>query len=216
MAEKPHIKNMNKRYAYAILGIALVTASQISRAQEIDLLDMLPVILSAIKNGTPAPPSSGSGSGITITDVNGRTCAISGVQLALLTSHNAARANSRTCWMNGVDTFFPAAAPVTWNCDLGDAAAGHSAYMASITTLTHTGAGNTNAGQRINQQGYTWNTWAENIARGYSSSQEVTNEWLLSTSGHCNNIMRSSYEEMGAARVNNSQNFWTVVFARQP
>ena len=53
---------------------------------------------------------------------------------------------------------------------LTNAAQSHANDMAARSVMTHTGAGGTNAGQRINAAGYGWTTWAENVAAGQTTA----------------------------------------------
>ena len=67
----------------------------------------------------------------------------------------------------------PAPAPVTLHPALSNAAQGHSNDQAAASTMTHTGAGGTDAGDRIAATGYAWRTWGENVAAGQPDAASV-------------------------------------------
>lgn len=106
--------------------------------------------------------------------------------------------------------WYPPVAPVSWNNTLEDAAYNHSVWMEQNRSLSHSGAGGSNAGNRIDAAGYNWQVYGENIAEGYSNEDDVMAGWLAST-GHCDNIMNPDFTEMGVAV---SGGYWTQVFAR--
>lgn len=127
---------------------------------------------------------------------------------ALLGLLNAARTQGSTC--NG--TPMPAVPAFSNNAQLNAAALSHCIDMRdNVQGLSHTGSNGSNAGQRIEAQGYSWSAWGENIALGQTSEQEVFNSWMSSTQGHCENIMNGNFTEIGIARVGN---YWTLVLAR--
>ena len=130
----------------------------------------------------------------------------------MLAAVNLVRSESRVC---GDDTF-SAVASLQWNCQLAQSAKVHSSDMANQNFFSHTGSDGTNAAQRIEAQGYNWQSVGENIAAGQSSVSAVMQSWLDSP-GHCQNIMNGSFAELGAALVqeSNSQygNYWTQNFA---
>ena len=104
---------------------------------------------------------------------------------------------------------------LTMNVALNNAAQGHSNYQASINTMTHTGAGGTNAGQRIAAAGYSWSAWGENVAYGYPDAASVMNAWMNS-SGHRANILNGNFTEIGVglAYTSDGRPYWTMVLAR--
>ena len=104
---------------------------------------------------------------------------------------------------------------LTMNVALNNAAQGHSNYQASINTMTHTGAGGTNAGQRIAAAGYSWSAWSENVAYGYPDAASVMNAWMNS-SGHRANILNGNFTEIGVglAYASDGRPYWTMVLAR--
>ena len=118
------------------------------------------------------------------------------------------RVRSKGCKCGG--STMPPVKPLKWNDRLESAAQSHRNYMSSRRKLSHTGNRNSNPGTRITAAGYKWNFFAENIAMGQQSVDEVMNSWLNST-GHCKNIMNRNATEMGAAK---SGAYWTQVFAR--
>lgn len=123
----------------------------------------------------------------------------------LLSAVNKVRAKGCKC--GGV--YMAPVKALQWNNKLATAAQGHSDYMNRNKTLNHTGAKGSTPGTRINAAGYKWSFFAENIAMGQSTVEEVMQSWLKSP-GHCKNIMNKNAAEMGAAK---SGAYWTLNFA---
>lgn len=107
------------------------------------------------------------------------------------------------------DTYYYPAPTITWNNQLEAAAYEHSEDMYTNKYFDHIAPDGSNGGSRIEQAGYNWMTFGENIAVGFRSEKEVLDGWLLSP-GHCKNIMNNSFKEMGVARVGT---YWTQEFA---
>ena len=106
---------------------------------------------------------------------------------------NAARAVPRTCGA----TSYAAAAPLTWNAALAQAAQGHATDMAAQNYFSHTSKDGRTFSQRITNAGYTpYRTIGENIAAGQGTPQQVVDGWLKSE-GHCRNIMNPNFKELG-------------------
>jgi len=124
---------------------------------------------------------------------------------------NRARMSSRNC---GYKIFTPAG-QVTWNPTLARAALNHSVDMAMKDFVSHKGSSGKVVSYRVEEVGYSWSTVGENISAGREDSEEVVAAWLLSPV-HCENIMRQSFTEIGAACFHNKdtkyRTFWTVVF----
>ncbi len=124
---------------------------------------------------------------------------------------NRARKSSRNC---GYKIFTPAG-QVTWNPTLARAALSHSVDMATEDFVSHKGSSGKEVSYRVEEVSYSWITVGENISAGREDSEEVVAAWLLSPH-HCENIMRQSFTEIGAACFHNRdtkyKTFWTVVF----
>ena len=142
-----------------------------------------------------------------------QTCGLPHFRTALLARVNQARDLTRLC--GGV--IYRAVEPVTWNMALFRAAAGHAAEMAAHNYFLHTSRDGSNTGERITGAGYAWGTYAENIAAGQTTVDQVMRDWLASP-GHCVNIMRHRVTEMGVACVRNDASkykwYWSMEFAR--
>ena len=104
---------------------------------------------------------------------------------------------------------------MTWNPTLARAALNHSVDMATKDFVSHKGSSGKAVSYRVEEVGYSWSTVGENISAGREDSEEVVAAWLLSPV-HCENIMRQSFTEIGAACFHNKdtkyRTFWTVVF----
>jgi uncharacterized protein YkwD len=125
---------------------------------------------------------------------------------------NRARAHSRNC---GYKIFTPAG-EVRWSPTLARAALAHSVDMATEDFISHKGSDGSHVDDRVDEVGYPWTSVGENISAGRESSEEVVAAWLLSPE-HCENLMRQSFTEIGAACFHNKdadyKTYWTVVFA---
>lgn len=127
---------------------------------------------------------------------------------------NAYRAAGASCGSRGT---FAAAAALTWNTKLTDAAYGHSRDMADNNYFSHTSLDGRTLGQRVTAAGYSWSAVGENIAGGQSTVQSVVDGWMASD-GHCANIMNASFTQIGVACASNTNStyvrYWTMVLAR--
>jgi uncharacterized protein YkwD len=106
------------------------------------------------------------------------------------------------------NTYYAPAPALVWNNQLEKAAHNHSNDMFRNKYFSHTGSDGSGSGERINDAGYSWKYYAENIAQGYPTEKEVVAGWL-SSPGHCSNIMSRDYKEMGVAKVGD---YWTQDF----
>lgn len=135
---------------------------------------------------------------------------------AMLAAVNDFRSQNRSCGSEGQ---FEATTPLTWSCELEAAALTHSMDMATNDFFEHAGSDGSSAGDRVTRTGYRWNAVGENIAAGgsFSAVENVMQAWIGSP-GHCSNLMRDSYSELGAAKYGDSGStygvYWTQVFAR--
>ena len=97
---------------------------------------------------------------------------------------------------------------VTVNSKLTKAAQDHSADMAANGNMSHTGSDGSPPDQRITRAGYSWSTYGENVAYGYSTPEQVMQGWMNSP-GHRENILNCAFEEIG---VGLSGTYWTQDF----
>lgn len=131
----------------------------------------------------------------------------------MLYAVNQARSQEQNCG----GQIMPAVPALTWDYDLESAAFSHSSDMANNNFMSHTGSDGSSPQDRIEAEGYSWSTWAENVAAGQNDINAVMTSWMNSP-GHCKNIMNGSVTEMGASYVENSSTqygiYWTQVFAK--
>ncbi|WP_439518040.1 CAP domain-containing protein [Hydrogenophaga sp.] len=167
-------------------------------------------------SGAPTSVTGSSGStatpGLLALDA-GTSCGLADFQNSLLQQINAARATPRTCG----STAMPAVGPLAWNDRLFSAAARHSRDMATNNYFSHTSLSGTTPAQRIAAEGYAWSWAGENIAAGQQTVTVVMNGWLASP-GHCANIMRAEYRDVGVSCVQQTGStygkYWTMALAR--
>ncbi len=133
------------------------------------------------------------------------------VAAQVLARVNAARAQPRRCG----DQAMAAAPPLGLNSRLSAAAQAHADDMARRSYFSHTGRDGSEVGTRATRSGYAWRQIGENIAAGQMRAEEAVDGWLKSP-GHCVNLMRPQYTEMGLAYTVNlaSENsiYWVQVF----
>ena len=139
------------------------------------------------------------------------TCNLAEFEAEMLATVNAYRAAGASC---GSEGSFTAAPALAWNALLTQASLAHSEDMVASNVFSHTGSDGSSAGQRATAAGYVWRSLAENIAAGQGSVATVMNSWMASP-GHCANIMRASYKDIGVACVsggtgNTFRSYWTM------
>ena len=148
-------------------------------------------------------------------------------QQEFLDAINEARSIPRDCYPNDpARGEMKATHPLTWNEELYSSALEHSTDLAQSNTFSHEGSGMasdiTGDGkpskffERIIANGYAnYYSVGENIAGGQENLKEVMDAWLKSP-GHCVNIMKESFTEVGVAVVlkedSNYGIYWTQNF----
>lgn len=100
--------------------------------------------------------------------------------------------------------------PLTLNSTLTKAAQAHSADMAAHQNMSHTGSDGSSPGDRITRAGYTWSSYGENVAYGYSTAQQVMDGWM-SSPGHRANILNCGFKEIGVGLAQPGS-YWTQDF----
>ncbi|MFD9724317.1 CAP domain-containing protein [Streptomyces sp. NPDC059072] len=99
---------------------------------------------------------------------------------------------------------------LTLNAKLTRAAQDHSADMAAHGNMSHTGSDGSDPGTRITRAGYTWSSYGENVAYGYSTPEKVMEGWMNSP-GHRANILNCSFKEIGIGLAQ-PNSYWTQDF----
>lgn len=122
---------------------------------------------------------------------------------------NERRAEGAVCG----DTTFGPAEPLVLNGALRCAARHHAMDMAVRGFFDHTNPDGDGPGQRIDFAEYDHRGWGENIAFGHPSPQAVMDGWMDSP-GHCSNIMKASFNEIGVGYHDGNQ--WVQVFGTSP
>jgi hypothetical protein len=115
--------------------------------------------------------------------------------------------------------------PLAFNLDLIDAARGHSQWMLNTDTFSHTGAGGSSAGDRMEDAGYNFTgswTWGENIAwQGTTGIPNVTTAvtsqhgGLFKSPGHRKNILNGSFREIGIGTLTGEFSGYNAVMTTQ-
>jgi uncharacterized protein YkwD len=95
-----------------------------------------------------------------------------------------------------------------------DAAYGHAADMARRGYFAHESPNGEGAGDRVQDAGYKWSRYGENIARGQESPYEVVDGWMHSPE-HRENIMDCQLHQMGIGLAFGSgeEPYWVQDFA---
>ncbi|MFI5973375.1 CAP domain-containing protein [Streptomyces sp. NPDC051452] len=96
------------------------------------------------------------------------------------------------------------------NPKLTKAAQDHSADMAAHQNMSHTGSDGSSPGDRITGAGYSWSSYGENIAYGYTTADQVMAGWM-SSPGHRANILNCAFKEIGVGLAQPGS-YWTQDF----
>ncbi|MER7225453.1 CAP domain-containing protein [Streptomyces rubradiris] len=100
--------------------------------------------------------------------------------------------------------------PLTLDPALTKAAQEHSADMAAHQNMSHTGSDGSDPSLRITRAGYTWSSYGENVAYGYTTAEQVMAGWMASP-GHRANILNCGFQEIGVGLAQPGS-YWTQDF----
>ncbi|WP_088278570.1 CAP domain-containing protein [Ideonella sp. A 288] len=120
---------------------------------------------------------------------------------------NRLRAEGASC--GGVSA--PPAPALGWSDAATAAARAHAQDMARQGRMAHAGSDGQDGGERLRQAGVAWRRWAENLAAGARSIDEVMRLWAASPV-HCENLMEPQLAQVGMACVlsRNGRPFWAM------
>lgn len=121
----------------------------------------------------------------------------SSTEKQVLSLHNQARTSRGLGALSGTNA-------------LGKAAARRCGEI--VSRFSHTRPNGSSWSTVLGQFGISYGIAGENIAYGYSSPSSVHNAWMNST-GHRNNILRSSFRYAGVGHcTSGGTNYWVVLF----
>lgn len=106
------------------------------------------------------------------------------------------------------------APPLQWSEVAMRAAHLHALDMATNSRLAHAGSDGRSGGDRLTEAGFSWRRWAENLAAGTRSLDEVMRLWAASPT-HCVNLMQPQLSQMGLSCVNghDGRMYWAMSLA---
>lgn len=103
--------------------------------------------------------------------------------------------------------------PLAWADDVANVARAHSKDMIDRSFFSHTNPDGLSPFDRLNNNGISFRSAAENIAYGQRTAEAVMDAWMNS-SGHRANILNKNITEIGIGAVKNQNGtiYWTQVF----
>jgi hypothetical protein len=108
--------------------------------------------------------------------------------------------------------------PLSYDTSLANAARGHSEDMGLQDYFSHTSLDERTVGDRIEDAGYTWNAYGENIAAGQPTPEDVIDGWM-SSPDHRANILDPNFCDIGVGyayvAASTYRHYWTQDFGRQ-
>lgn len=136
-----------------------------------------------------------------------------GIEAEVLHRVNALRAIGAVCGT----TIYAAAAPLSWNTQLQQAASDHSSDMAQNNYFSHKHRDGSTPAQRIRAAGYNSAYVGENIAAGQPTVEKVLTTWMHSPE-HCKNLMNPKFRNVAVACARNDAAtyhlYWTMDLGR--
>lgn len=172
----------------------------------------------AVSANAPVDGTSSAVAGATAsTDSAALSCGLNqpaGIEQEMLMRVNKLRVSGVMCGGSA----YPSAPTLSWNSELLQAAAGHSADMAARNYFSHVSLDGRTPPQRLKQPGYDYSSMGENIAAGQGSVEAVVAAWMASPD-HCKNLMNPVFRDIAVACVANPGTtygrYWTMELGRE-
>lgn len=158
----------------------------------------------------PPPPSDEVPDNAYCVDVGDWDPAFTQLENEILEIVNQRRAEGADCGTAGV---FGPAGPLSMDPALRCAARVHSQDMVDRNYFDHTNPSGESPFDRMGFAGYSYSTAGENIAAGNSTAAATMQQWMDSD-GHCGNIMKQDFTELGVGYYPGGQygHVWTQAF----
>lgn len=181
-----------------------------ARTAQIRLLTLLGFVTLLLVAGCGDDDGGGGGSVPASTNCTAPDC--DAKIAAVVEETNQARSQQRDCGDHGA---MDAAASLTADSALHEAAQAHANDMAANDFFSHTGSDGSQFFERIESAGYEGQPIGENIAGGRDTAEQVVSGWMQS-GGHCRNIMNASATKIGVgfAEGGSYGTVWVQVFGR--
>lgn len=107
--------------------------------------------------------------------------------------------------------------PLAVQSQLTAAAERHAQDMAATGITGHTGSDGSTPDERIEEAGYEWSAWGENVFwHSSDGSANAAFTWWRNSPDHNRNMLSANFTEIGIARVrsNSGRWNWTTTFGR--
>ena len=104
-------------------------------------------------------------------------------------------------------------APLNYDARLAAAARDHSEDMGLQDYFSHTSLDGRTVSERIEDAGYSWNTYGENIAAGQPTPEDVIDSWM-SSQGHRANILNPNFCDIGVGYTYVADSFYRITGRR--
>jgi uncharacterized protein YkwD len=103
---------------------------------------------------------------------------------------------------------------LTWHSGLYEVALLHNEDMISNHYFSHTNLVGETPGNRLNNEGYTYISVGENLAKGHFTAESVLAGWLNSPEHRA--VIEMPEFTHHAVAYNTNGHYWTHIFARNP
>lgn len=106
--------------------------------------------------------------------------------------------------------------PVSLHSRVSAAAQAHADYLASIRKLDHLGPGGTDTGFRLQQAGFSWWAWGENVGAGFREPATLVDTWMASPAHRTQLLGDYQYVGVGVGVTPDDVPYWVLVVASSP
>lgn len=106
--------------------------------------------------------------------------------------------------------------PFSLNSRVSAAAQAHADYLASIRKLDHLGPGGTDTGFRLQQAGFAWWSWGENVGAGFRDPGVLVDTWYDSSAHRAQLLGDYPYVGVGVGVTPDNVPYWVLVVASSP